>query len=823
MCIGLMLNFNSVAKSDYCIDQNFLDLYDETYWCDQSLSWKPKVYKIDKTTWQQMKDIAKKISKELGEENADKFFDRLSIAQEKIYKNYKSQSTIGEKEPFKVVKTNIKKTKDTTKQELIKNLDSIDLKSKSSSLSVWKHWLNIKARDDLTKSVTKIDNDLIDQSNSNGDFIPFRKYLKELFGKQKKYSDTGASRKSEKKIADIFVTKKKQLSKYPHKTILGMAYFEFYYSNNLKTTREDIKKFISKQKAKRGIYESFIGEEICMRDEKLLIINNGCSKKPAENIKNLYNLNDVRKKMRGSIGFTLNNEPSDVIKYYITLSKYLEKADPQKQKLNSLDKKKIKLSQSFNISLSTYDKKIKLKNLGLTSAIESYEDNALEYSDYFSPYNEKRFYKKLDKDFKRLKKSISKIESLSNADEFKLVYQSIDEIISITHKDLMTKSKEELHGGISFFPEYSNLEKSNEYESRLTRYLLALDSICFVNNLIKLTKPKIIKNQYEQIWPLDFKIENEFDKDQLSHLNILNQNIKRKKFIDNNKFQSCVLNLINNGYPINKIITTIESKLNIKINSIKMNYKSIDEMKAWNKSDWADSWKGSVPSSLKDEKGNFVNFSQSNIDDIKAQLALNNFNTLLNNNEINNLNIETQDIQNSIQDIKSTNISNLLNQDFSITLDNYSRILAEDAINNFGDQFDAQTIQEIRDNANFENLTAITNMEYGTNMTSSEYKSYWENAQYMDSTSTWGDVTRGVDLISNLSSFDAAAAAKDLGADLQTVADSIAQAASVGISTDLESAAQGLGYNSFSDAVSAYNAEHGTNYTDEEAKEALGQ
>ena len=69
----------------------------------------------------------------------------------------------------------------------------------------------------------------------------------------------------------------------------------------------------------------------------------------------------------------------------------------------------------------------------------------------------------------------------------------------------------------------------------------------------------------------------------------------------------------------------------------------------------------------------------------------------------------------------------------------------------------------------------------------------------------------------------AAAAAKELGADLQTVADSIAQAASVGISTDLEAAAKGLGYDSFSDAVSAYNAEHGTNYTEAEAKEALGQ
>jgi hypothetical protein len=114
-------------------------------------------------------------------------------------------------------------------------------------------------------------------------------------------------------------------------------------------------------------------------------------------------------------------------------------------------------------------------------------------------------------------------------------------------------------------------------------------------------------------------------------------------------------------------------------------------------------------------------------------------------------------------------------------------------------------------------------MAYGTNMTSDEYKSYWENAQYMNSTSTWGEVTRGVDLISNLNSYDAAAAFKELGGDLQAAADSIAQAASVGISTDLEAAAQGAGFNSFSDAVSAYNAEHGTNYTDAEAKEALGQ
>jgi hypothetical protein len=32
-----------------------------------------------------------------------------------------------------------------------------------------------------------------------------------------------------------------------------------------------------------------------------------------------------------------------------------------------------------------------------------------------------------------------------------------------------------------------------------------------------------------------------------------------------------------------------------------------------------------------------------------------------------------------------------------------------------------------------------------------------------------------------------------------------------------------MGYDSFADAVAAYNAEHGTNYTVESAREALGQ
>ena len=661
----------------------------------------------------------------------------IKKGQTQVISTYDAKKNVIEKN--KIVKKTENNSKESVSQSK-KTLPRSYLKTATPDT-----FLNLEEVDDLTKSVAKYDNSMMSQAEY-------------LFGSNKNYYDSDLQRVSQKKISDIYVTGKRTLDKNPYKTIIGMAYFEFFYAGQVKKNIQKINKF-------KDTYPNI---------------------KSNKAVKDLYNLNEVRKKMRESIGFSLESESADVLRSYITLSKYLKNSTAKKIKLSSSDKKIISYSQNFNKFLSVYEKNIKLRQ--------------------YNRISEKKFYRELNRSYKKLSTFDKKINKLSNEQEntshLKVLYKNIYEVITITNNNLTS-------GIIS--------------TTTTSKYQLALDSVCFANNLIKLTKLKIIKNKYEQVWPLDFKIENELNKEEMTDLTQLGLNTKKNKFINNAKFQSCALNLINNNYPINKIVTAIENELNVKINSIKMNYESIDKMKAWKRSDWADSWKGSLPLDLNDSKGNLIDFSDQDIEDLKAQLALNNFSKLFDNNEINNLNFETQDIQSSIQDIQSTNISNLLNQDFSITLDNYSRILAEDAISRFGDQFDANTIQEIRDNANFENLTVLTNMEYGTNMTSAEYKSYWENAQYMDSTSTWGDVTRGVDLISNLGSFDAAAAAKELGADLQTVADSIAQAASVGISTDLEAAAQGLGYDSFSAAVDAYNAEHGTSYTDAEAKEALGQ
>ena len=114
---------------------------------------------------------------------------------------------------------------------------------------------------------------------------------------------------------------------------------------------------------------------------------------------------------------------------------------------------------------------------------------------------------------------------------------------------------------------------------------------------------------------------------------------------------------------------------------------------------------------------------------------------------------------------------------------------------------------------NYAELTDLANAQYGANWSVEEYTSaYQDNLNAIEALAT-----------GSISSFDVGALAEAAGASLQEVADTISQAAAVGVSTDLEAEAAGLGYGSFADAVAAYNKQYGTNYTVDSAKEALGQ
>ena len=305
---------------------------------------------------------------------------------------------------------------------------------------------------------------------------------------------------------------------------------------------------------------------------------------------------------------------------------------------------------------------------------------------------------------------------------------------------------------------------------------------------------------------------NGLSDEEKSTLSLISLKNKFKKKEDRLKLEKTSLSLENSGFDISQTLDRLEDN-GYEIKSVSMSFDDADSMKRWAMKDWANSWRGELPSEISDKSGNLIEFTTENIQDIKAQLAYNSFNTLIDSQSLKDAVNESiddsiKDIVNEISKAGGFNIDDFLNQDFSITLDNYSQLVGS----SFGIELN-----------NFDDLTNVVNDLYGSDMTSTEYADHWQTSQYLDSTSTWGDVTMGVDLINQLGSFDAASVAQELGTSLQTVADSIAQAATVGISTDLEAAAQGLGYSSFADAVAAYNAEHGTSYTEESAKEALGQ
>ena len=88
------------------------------------------------------------------------------------------------------------------------------------------------------------------------------------------------------------------------------------------------------------------------------------------------------------------------------------------------------------------------------------------------------------------------------------------------------------------------------------------------------------------------------------------------------------VNLDNNGYEIDEYVDEIK-KNGFEISSINMTFDEVDNMKRWAMKDWASSWKGALPQEIKDTDGNLVEFTEENIEDVKAQLAMNTFNEMI--------------------------------------------------------------------------------------------------------------------------------------------------------------------------------------------------
>ncbi|MDA9106542.1 hypothetical protein N9J74_03390, partial [Candidatus Pelagibacter sp.] len=255
-----------------------------------------------------------------------------------------------------------------------------------------------------------------------------------------------------------------------------------------------------------------------------------------------------------------------------------------------------------------------------------------------------------------------------------------------------------------------------------------------------------------------------------------------------NKIQLDILNLENDNIPINKILNEFRAN-SLDLVSINIQMESVDKMKRWVRKDWADAWKTPIPEKIDDtSKGIMIDLSEEDIESIKAQLSIDHYKDLLNLDMARELNDNVNDIQSLID---TSTLS------FSYGLDDYAQFLG-DVMN--------------LDIKNYADLTALANATYNANWSVEEYASAYQF-----------EVDAINALASGTSSFDVAAMAQSVGASLQEAADTIAAASAAGISVDLEAAAAGAGFGSFADAVSAYNAANGTNYTEAEAREALGQ
>ena len=507
-----------------------------------------------------------------------------------------------------------------------------------------------------------------------------------------------------------------------------------------------------------GYFEFFYMEQLKKKKKNLAKFKEkwpNVSISVRKDMKSLYSLNQARKSMREAMGLTLQDDIQDALKRYMLMHDFLSKAKKQTVQLTVQEKKLRKFSKKLNSGLTSIEKNIKLR-----------KDQRI---------SEKQFKKDIKKNIKKTKFAL---QQLSKDPDNMNFYKSINDAF------------------------VQLLENNTDLD-------LSLDGLIFIKSIVKDVEKDIIPKKYIQ--NMDGISLDGMTEDDQKILASVSLSMKMQKKEKKDMFHNSMLNLSNNGVNLNKYIDDIQ-KIGFDLNSVTMTFDDFDNMKRWASKDWAKSWKGKLPSEIKDSDGNVIKFTDENILDLKAQLALNTFNEMIDFDQSElkgSINDNIKEIAKEIQSSGGFNINDYLNQDFSITLDNYSKLVGNDwgiEINNFND------------------LTRAVNEIEGTNMSPEEYAKHWQSSDHWgDSGLNWGEITKGVDLIDQVGSFDAASIAKELGADLQEVADTITQAAAVGVSTDLEAAAQGLGYGSFADAVAAYNQKYGTNYTVESAKEALGQ
>lgn len=462
--------------------------------------------------------------------------------------------------------------------------------------------------------------------------------------------------------------------------------------------------------------------------------NNYPSFRTKNTMQKIFNLNQARKTMREAVGLSITDSPEKAVEVFYTMSKLFAQASTKENKLSKDEKNKIKLHQRINSNLAKTQK-----------VIEKFQEQRLPI---------KKFNKESVKNFKKLKKSIQKAEIYK---EYELLSSLITELPQIMNSNLSA--------GLSGY--------------RLADFILK-----------DLKQNKLSKKFEQDLTKANFK---NFTENELKILGEVTNFIKKNRNIKSNQIQIDILNLEDNGLPVNKLLNVFREDLNVNLESLNMQLTSTDKMAKWALNDWANAWKSPIPTKIKDSSGIEVELSNNQIQEIKAQLAIQNFKEIINVEDFKDI-IQSEAFDDVAQTVSQA--SQTLN--FNFTLDDFARALGDFKnldINNYAD------------------LTDLANAQYGANWSVEEYASAYQGN--LDAIEALANGT--------ITSFDAGALAQAAGETLQSVADTIAAASAAGVTVDLEAVAAGAGYDSFAAAVDAYNAAHGTSYTVDQAREALGQ
>ena len=515
----------------------------------------------------------------------------------------------------------------------------------------------------------------------------FKEDLKEI-GRYKgiKYSPEGLfpenlksfyskSQKAQDEVSRIFVKQKHLLEKYPARMMKGMAYFEFFYMQQLKDNSRAIARF-------EDNYPSLSSKQTMQK---------------------IYNLNKARKTMREALGLTLDDDPKKVLDSYYAMYLLFSQSKTEVVKLTKEEKEKIKINSNITKDLG-----------GVKKVIEKYKEQRL---------TKKKFNKEFNKNFRKLERSLQKGEKYK---EYELISSLVTELPELKDKSLSAS--------ISGF--------------KLAEFI--------VKDLKKNNLPKRFNQDLSEA---DF---TDFNEDQLKALGKITELTKVNKNKKSNEIQIDILNLEDNGLPVNKLLDVYRKDLNVSLDSLNMQLASVEEMNRWALSDWANAWKSPIPTKIQDATGIEINLSDSQIEEVKAQLAMQNFREI----------IDIDDFKDVISNESLSDIQNTISQatqsfSFSFTLDNF-----------------AQALGDLRglDINNYADLTDLANAQHGANWSVEEYASAYQVEVDIINALQSGD----------LSSLDAAALADNLGASLQEVADTITAASAAGISVDLEAAAEGL-------------------------------